>query len=352
MWSKLKNKLFQSNLVISNQLQNTQIMKKLLMILFCCMAFICQAQTKRAMEIIQEINKITTSTNFNDPVASKAAQAKLKKLGEELKKETKNMDPDKIDPSQFIPDMNNNNNNNQQDSTNPSGFPSYNNPSNTQNLPEGLELKVTAGEYQAEIMKTVMAAGGNKYPDIFLGRMMEEKIIQEYEEERSQKPSNAMVYEITKTLLIDMSKSGADQLIDALDNYSGLEELMITGGEQHKTPNFSIVYQKISKIKTLNKLALINFKDGMKNLPPQFCNLRDLKALALFNNNISNLPENLANLSVLSELYIDLNPITKLPNSIGALSKLEIIGIASTQIPEAEQKRIQQILPKCKILSK
>ncbi len=72
-------------------------------------------------------------------------------------------------------------------------------------------------------------------------------------------------------------------------------------------------------------------------------------SLNLYDNQLTTLPESIVKLTNLTTLWLLLNQLTTLPDSFGNLTKLTYLDLRSNPISEAEQARIQSLLPNCEI---
>jgi hypothetical protein len=110
----------------------------------------------------------------------------------------------------------------------------------------------------------------------------------------------------------------------------------------------------------------------IREIPAEIANMQQLQLLELKANDLHTLPQELAYLSKLKTLDLsdnpaltNVNPVTKLvnlenlylygcdlqvlPADIGNLIHLKQLGLAGNRIGAAEQERIRQALPNCKI---
>ncbi|MDB4292248.1 leucine-rich repeat domain-containing protein [Maribacter sp.] len=128
---------------------------------------------------------------------------------------------------------------------------------------------------------------------------------------------------------------------------------------------------EIGKLKKLKSLFL--HRNALVTLPPEIGNLEELRELNLENNALESLPSELGKLISLEKLYLSKNTTLKtlpseivqlinlehlylannalesLPEEIGQLERLKHLDLRGNPISKKEQKRIQELLPKCEI---
>ncbi len=71
---------------------------------------------------------------------------------------------------------------------------------------------------------------------------------------------------------------------------------------------------------------------GLKSIPQEVFELRNLKSLSLEFNELTEVPEEISNLTSLKDLYLDYNLLKMLSESIGMLSSLKELSIAHNDI--------------------
>lgn len=112
-------------------------------------------------------------------------------------------------------------------------------------------------------------------------------------------------------------------------------------------PKMEELHTDICALKHLNQITANGM--GIITIPAQINNLRDLKILSLNNNKITTLPDEVCELSNLKKLNLNNNALTALPHDIGNLASLKKLNLKGNKIPAAEQARIENALPDCKV---
>ena len=296
---------------------NRQIIKVLWggIILFCFLITgILSAQNLSQDEIRQKMAKIRQSINWSDPDAAKKANEEIQNLSKQLMLSGKN---------KFAPD-------------------------GLQNKEEE-EKNV---DFKMGLWKQMMkAASEGDSADILLGKPVREEIVEEYKEAESPKNITPEFLKEITYLVIDMSLSTVQRTIDLMQNYQSIKTLIITGGKHEVAVNLQDLLNRASKYPLVN-LYIINFGHFVTKIPEQINQFSNLSNLGIFNNKISQLPKSISSFTKLDSLFIDINPITTLFPAINSMKNLKALGIAKTSISDAEIKKIQKLLPECKVIIK
>ncbi|MEQ9147378.1 MAG: leucine-rich repeat domain-containing protein, partial [Cytophagales bacterium] len=87
----------------------------------------------------------------------------------------------------------------------------------------------------------------------------------------------------------------------------------------------------------------------LRDLPSEFGELKNLKALYLRNNYFESVPVSITRLNNLKILDLSVNQLTSLPIEIANLKNLDELILVGNKIPPSEQKKIQALLPNTKI---
>ncbi len=125
---------------------------------------------------------------------------------------------------------------------------------------------------------------------------------------------------------IQIHKAG-QKLHTAIFHYSEkdfLDSKVIIGINQFR--NFCD-YGKIQEVKHVNLDGW-----GLKSIPQEVFELRNLKSLSLEFNELKEIPVEISNLTSLTRLYLDYNSLKVLPESIAKLSRLKGLSIIHNQI--------------------
>ena len=299
---------------------------KMLLVLFliCAIALNANAQ-QDAASIKQQMAKIRQSTNWEDPAAAKKANEQIRELGKKLMMTGKPQG-----------NQGGGQGGNQSQNQEKSGEPDQ----NTQDVSD-MKMKM--------IEQIIKSAAGGKGADVLLAEPVREEIKEEYKQDEAPKVSCSQFQEEMTVLVIDMSSPVVQLIIDQMEKFKSIKTLVIAGGKSGKTVNLESLLTK-AKNYPLEQLYIINFGFFVNKIPKTINNFPHLTYLALYNNKITRLPPELSSLVALKKLYVDMNPITFLTPTINSLSNLDTLGIAKTQVTEAELNKIKQQLPKCTIL--
>ena len=104
---------------------------------------------------------------------------------------------------------------------------------------------------------------------------------------------------------------------------------------------------EIGQLKNLQYLAIS--KSGLEELVPQIGELKNLYYLNLNQNELTSLPMEIGKLENLRNLDLWSNNIDKFPEELKNLKNLKILDLRVILIPDAEQYRVQYLLPHTKI---
>jgi Leucine-rich repeat (LRR) protein len=105
-----------------------------------------------------------------------------------------------------------------------------------------------------------------------------------------------------------------------------------------------------AEIAELTSLQYFNIsKNHLESLPAQIGELTQLYYLNANQNDLISLPPQIGKLSKLKYLDLWSNNIEKFPSEMRYLKSLKVLDLRVILIPDAEQERIQQMLPKTKI---
>jgi Leucine-rich repeat (LRR) protein len=103
-------------------------------------------------------------------------------------------------------------------------------------------------------------------------------------------------------------------------------------------------------IDTLTNLqVLILSKNDIESLPKEIGRLKNLKVLNVNQNELSSLPPQIGNLQKLEYLDLWSNNISSWPDQMKYLKSLRVMDLRVILINNADQKRIQELLPHTRI---
>ena len=148
-----------------------------------------------------------------------------------------------------------------------------------------------------------------KAPDNVIKLELRRKKLKEFPKE---------IFQFKNLQYLDLSKNSIDEIPPAIAELKDLQILILSKNELESVP------KEIGELKALQYLNLN--QNELTSLPPEIGNLTSLKNMDLWSNNIDKYPSEMKNLKNL--LLLDLRVIL---------------------IPDAEQERLQALLPKTKI---
>jgi hypothetical protein len=295
----------------------------LLTILFWNVAVSQSTQTTE--QIRQQMAKIRQTTNWDDPVAAKKANEQIKELAKKLMMNGST--------------SGNSSNQQQQGSGSQSKDAQKLNELNQEMIDQKMDL-------WSQIWKS---AAGGKGADILLAEPLRDEIVQEFKDDETPSSGGEMAMEETTLLFLDLSSNLVKLTIDQMENYKSINTLIITGGKNGAPVDLNDLLRR-AKNYPLEILYIINFRQFVKSIPESIGQYKKLRELGLFNNNLDNLPAGIGMLTSLKNFYVDINPIKTLGPTVNSLSGLDTLGVAKTNISQAEVNKINRLLPNCKIL--
>ena len=104
---------------------------------------------------------------------------------------------------------------------------------------------------------------------------------------------------------------------------------------------------EIGQLKNLQYFAIS--RNGLEEFPTQIGGLTNLFYLEANNNNLTSLPAEIGKLEKLKTFDLWSNDIDTFPNEIKNLKSLQLLDLRVIMIPDAEQDRVQSLLPHTKI---
>jgi len=301
-------------------------MKYFLLILTLFFWSISGAQNTQSPEQIrQEMARIRQTTNWDDPAAAKKANEQIKELAKKLMSGNNAMGGGQQQQQQG------------------------GDPGSKDGQKMG-EINQAMADHKMDVYSQIWkAAAGGKGADILLAEPLREEIKKEFQEEEAGTGGSDLASEETTMLYLDMSSKTINLVIDQMENYKSIKTLIIVGGKNGAPVNLNDLFSKAKKY-PLEVLYVINFRQFVKSIPESILNFKKLNELGLFNNSIEKLPVAIGSLNSLKNLYVDVNPISTLTPVVNTLTSLDTLGIAKTNIGEAELVKIKNSLPNCIIL--
>ncbi|MDO9185180.1 MAG: leucine-rich repeat domain-containing protein [Bacteroidia bacterium] len=104
---------------------------------------------------------------------------------------------------------------------------------------------------------------------------------------------------------------------------------------------------EIGQLKNLQYLAIS--RSGLQEFPTQIGDLTNLYYLEANNNDLTSLPTEIGKLEKLKTFDLWSNDIDKFPTELRNLKSLKLFDLRVIMIPDAEQARVQSLLPHTKI---
>jgi hypothetical protein len=301
----------------------TNPMKRLRVIflfLVICFSVVAQNTGNDAASIRAQMSAIRKSTNWSDPAAAKAANAKIQELAAMLTSALRQGKPQTLPPG-----------------------------SEGIKPEEAAKIQQDNDDYSNKLwnqmMKIVQEGGKGKWD---LAEPLREEIVEEYKEDENPAIKNAEWLKSMTYLLINMSLPQVQVIIDQMPNFRGIKTLIITTEKPVNNPNLDQIF-KNAKDYPLEEIFVINFGPTLTKLPLAMGDFSKLKVLGVYNNGITSLPASVSKLEGLSSLQVQGNPVNTLQPTITALKNLKELGIAKTDISENEINQIQKMLPECQI---
>jgi hypothetical protein len=271
-------------------------------------------------ELRKEMLEIRQATNWEDPAAAEAAEAKLKVLRRRL------LGEDPAAKGTAAPGGAG-----AAAGTASDGRPDNRGAGGHADMQERIAEGVATGGHTVDLGKTI-------------GEVIDEKLT----EDRDATPRNPQVLEQLDTLVLDLSTPEGRGLAARLDAFRGVKRLVVTGGSSG-APIALDPLLALGAALPLEELWVVGFHGYLTSLSPRVAGFRGLRKLGLFGNALSDLPPALGGLSGLEELLIDSNPIATVLPVASRLPRLARLGIGGTRIGAAERATLQKLLPRCRI---
>ena len=282
--------------------------------------------TQSPGQIRQEMARIRQTTNWDDPAAAKKANEQIKELAKKLMAGNSAMGGGAGQQQQQSGDT------------------------GSKDGQKMGEINQAMADHKMDVYSQIWkAAAGGKGADILLAEPLREEIKKEFQEEEAGTGGSDHAQEETTMLYLDMSSKTINLVIDQMENYKSIKTLIIAGGKNGAPVNLNDLFSKAKKY-PLEVLYVINFRQFVKSIPESILNFKKLTELGLFNNSIEKLPVAIGSITSLKNLYVDVNPISTLTPVVNTLTSLDTLGIAKTNVGEAELDKIKKSLPNCIIL--
>ncbi len=292
----------------------------LFLFLVICLSGIAQNAGNDAASIRAQMSAIRKTTNWNDPAAAKAANAKIQELAAKLTSALRQGKPQTLPPG-----------------------------SEGIKPEEAAKIQQENDDYSNKLwnqmMKIVQEGGKGKWD---LAEPLREEIEEEYKEDENPTIKNPEWLTSISYLLINLSLPQVQVIIDQMPNFRGIKTLIITTEKPVSNLHLDEIL-KNAKDYPLEELYVINFGPMLTSLPSAVAGFPNLKILEVYNNGISSLPASVSKLTKLESLQVQDNPLNTLQPVIASLTSLKELGLEKTKLTENEINQIQKSLPECKI---
>lgn len=144
-----------------------------------------------------------------------------------------------------------------------------------------------------------------------------------------------------EVIKLELRKSKLKEFPKEIFNFHHLQYLDLSKNNIKEIP------ARIGELTDLQYLALS--KNDLETIPGEIGSLAHLYYLNLNQNNLESLPVQIGNLATLKNLDLWSNNISKFPEEIKNMHALKVLDLRVILIPDAEQERIQSLLPQTKI---
>lgn len=144
-----------------------------------------------------------------------------------------------------------------------------------------------------------------------------------------------------QVIKLELRKKRLKKFPPEIFNFINLQYLDISKNDIEELP------AEIGQLKNLQYLAIS--RNGLQEFPTQIGNLTNLYYLEANNNDLTSLPSEMGKLEKLKLLDLWSNDIDKFPTEIRNLKNLLLLDLRVIMIPDAEQDRVQSLLPHTKI---
>jgi len=123
---------------------------------------------------------------------------------------------------------------------------------------------------------------------------------------------------------LNLSKKGLKTVPDEVFDNKDLKVLRLFGNQLDSIP------ERIGELVNLEKLYL--GKNNLKTLPKSIGKLKNLKILSIQYNEINSLPNEIGEMTNLKQITLNQNKLITLPSTIGSLKNLEILELKFNQL--------------------
>lgn len=168
------------------------------------------------------------------------------------------------------------------------------------------------------------------------------------------KADSAATYGSTTAYVTSTNQLKSDKIPDSVFRIVTLRRLTVNGGgcNANTRPNTGcwMIREIPAEIAALQQLQTLELKaNDLQIVPQELAYLHKLKTLDLSDNPKLTIINPITKLVNLEYLYLYGCDLQVLPPDLSGLTNLKQLGLAGTRISTAEQERIKQALPNCKI---
>lgn len=144
-----------------------------------------------------------------------------------------------------------------------------------------------------------------------------------------------------KVIKLELRKKKLKKFPAEIFKFTNLQYLDLSKNDIEDIPS------EIGQLKDLQYFAIS--RNGLQEFPTQIGGLSNLYYLKANNNNLTSLPAEIGKLEKLKNFDLWSNDIDNFPLEIKNLKNLRLLDLRVIMIPDAEQDRVQSLLPHAKI---
>jgi Leucine-rich repeat (LRR) protein len=269
--------------------------------------------------MLQEIQRLTLETNWNNEAAAKAAVARIEALNKQLNSNTLEDDLESEEPDSQEAD---------------------------QSLNPTLNKDIMYGKaWEAAIKAGTDALDA----DFDMAEPLREQIKSEYEEEEKDQFSLEPKDE-PKTLIIDFAQQEGLLLYKNLANYRLVETLIFLNGSYASGFDADQAVNRSAHL-PLKSIGVLGFGSRVSAIPEGIGHLNQLREIIWIGNEVVSIPTLAHKCEMLENLYLDSNPIVQISMSLSGLKHLKKLGLGKTKLTQEELNRLKIMFPSCQILT-
>lgn len=208
--------------------------------------------------------------------------------------------------------------------------------------------RIDRASVREDVQAAAQAGGGT----LLLGERVREQVVAELAEAHDPRPDNPAYLAALPWLSIDFSQPDAPLRVALLQRATGVRHLLLSGGARRAGVDLPAVLAQAAHL-PLESLVIVGFGVHLRALPDAVGTYAGLQRLVLVDNALAGLPPALARLQRLQLLHLDLNaPLRGVLPVVQQLPALRELGLARTAVPAAERAAIAAALPQCQVLER